>query len=136
MQLFTGHPAALKTAFLDFIKDNRQNPFDKVLIVLPSRRLEAFLKRAAAARFGCAGALYFADFLQLALGINGAGKPLLPNDYKQDFILKNILQKYGFTATRGYAGALKNSFRDLAAAQVTTQDLINLKKDFHMFALF
>lgn len=128
MQLFTGHPTALKTAFLNFIKENKQNPFDKVLIVLPARRLETSLKRAAAARLGCVGALYFTDFLQLAQNIAG-GKPLLPNNYKQDFILKNILQKYGFAFGRGYTGALKNSFRDLASAQVSTQDLINLKND-------
>ena len=129
MHLYTGHPAALKEAFLDFIKEHKKNPFDKALVVLPSRRLEAALKQGAAAHTGCVSAVYFMDFLQLASSINAGGRPLLPSTYKQDFAIKDILQKYGISAGRGHVSALKNTFRDLAAAAVGPGELVNLKND-------
>ncbi|MDR1123153.1 MAG: PD-(D/E)XK nuclease family protein [Elusimicrobiota bacterium] len=133
MKLYTGHPRALKEAFFDFLGAEKQNPFEAALVVLPSRRLEAALKRGAARRAGCVSAVYFTDFLRLALDIRQAGaapfKPLLPDNARQDFALKNILQKYGMAHGRGYVAALKKSLRDLAAAQVSVGDLMALKEE-------
>ncbi|MDR0734120.1 MAG: PD-(D/E)XK nuclease family protein [Elusimicrobiota bacterium] len=133
MKLYTGHPRALKEAFFDFLGENKQSPFERVLVILPSRRLESALKRGAARRAGCISAVYFSDFLRLALDIRQAGaaafKPLLPDTARQDFALKNILQKYGMAHGRGHVSALKNSLRDLASAQVSVRDLMALNQD-------
>lgn len=133
MNLFSGRYADLKDTFIDFIKTLKQNPLDKVLIVLPSQRLAADLKKGLAHNLGCVSALYFTDFTHLADNINmraaGDYKPLQKASPLQNFIIKNILEDYGQTASRGYCAALKAAFLDLSGALAAPEDLLNLAQE-------
>ncbi|MDR1684361.1 MAG: hypothetical protein LBR90_02730, partial [Elusimicrobiota bacterium] len=132
MNLFTGHAGALKDAFYGFIKEHKKNHFDKALVVLPGGRLQSVLKREAAQKLGVIANIYFTDFLSLALEVNAAAgdvKPLLPDTYRQDFIIKNILRRRGAAHARGYVRALKAALRDLINAQVTPQILRDIKEE-------
>lgn len=133
MNLYSGHPAEIKKALINFIKTKKQNPLDKVLIVLPANRLESAIKQELSQTLGHISAVYFTNFTRLAVDINAASsapyKPLLPNTILQDFIIKNILNQYGLNNTRGYAGALKAAFRDLIGALVTPKDLLSIKDE-------
>ncbi|MDR0952803.1 MAG: exodeoxyribonuclease V subunit gamma [Elusimicrobiota bacterium] len=131
MHLFTGHPSELKKTFLDFIRTEKQNPLDKALVVLPAVNMEASLKREIANNLEYSANIYFTDFTRLARSINTDGasdyKPLLASTPLQDFIIKNILQKYDLNYSRGYTAALKSSFRDLVSAMVSPKALNDLK---------
>lgn len=132
MHLFTGNFDALEEHFLDFISLGGKDPFDKVLVVLPSQRLQNSLRRGLADAGGCISGVTFSNFTALSAGINFAAgpeaKPLLPAGPQQDFIIKDILSSYSsLPPSRGYSKAFKAAFRDLISAEVSVKDLLDLK---------
>ena len=93
MHLFTGNFDALEEHFLNFVSLGGKDPFDKVLVVLPSQRLQNSLRRGLADAGGCISGVTFSNFTALSAGINFAAgpdaKPLLPAGPQQDFIIKD-----------------------------------------------
>ena len=132
MRLFTGGFNALQEHFLRFITEEKRNPLDKALVVLPSRRLQNYLSRELAGRNGFVSAVTFTDFTALAAALNAYSKTranaLLPASPLQDFIIKDILNRYSsLPPSRGYRSLFKSAFRDLIAAEVSVKDLLALK---------
>lgn len=132
MRLFTGNFDALEEHLLNFISFGGKAPTDKVLVVLPSQRLQNSLRRGLADAYGCISGVTFCNFTALSAGINFSAeadsKPLLPAGARQDFIIKNILSRYSsLPPSRGYSKAFKAAFRDLISAEVSVKDLLELK---------
>lgn len=133
MRLFTGSFRALEERFTNFISTEKKNPLDKALVVLPSRRLQNSLSRALARKSGFVSAVDFVDFENLAASLNAyspvKANALLPASALQDFIIKDILNKYSaLPPSRGYRTLFKSAFRDLIAAEITVNDLLLLRE--------
>lgn len=131
MRLFTGSFRALEEHFINFISKEKQNPLDRALVILPSVRLQNSLSKALARKSGFISAVDFADFQNLAASLNAystdKANALLPANALQDFIIKDILNKYSsLPASRGYRTLFKSAFRDLIAAEITVKDLLLL----------
>ncbi len=133
MRLFTGSFRALEEHFINFISKEKQNPLDKALVVLPSRRLQNSLSKALARKSGFVCAVDFVDFEGLAASLNAyspdKANALLPANALQNFIIKDILNKYSsLPPSRGYRSLFKAAFRDLIAAEITVKDLLFLRE--------
>ncbi len=133
MHLFTGSPLALKKQFLETIKQLKQNPLERVLVVIPSKHLEARLKAELCEKLFCLAGVNFMPLSALAGEINRTAKtpppPLAEDTPLIDFKIKNLLKESGFNANRGLAICFKNSFRDLINAEVTPEALALIKED-------
>ncbi len=132
MKLFTGTYRALQKHFLKGYLGKLKTPKERVLFVLPSKRLKASLILKLTEQNGLVSGLYFADLTDLATGINSSlkenSKPLLPASPVQDFIIKDIAAKLpDINPSRGYRKALKAAFRDLVSAEVCVKDLLEIK---------
>ena len=132
MKLFTGSYRALEKHFLNLYYGKLKNPKEKVLFVLPSKRLRASLISKLIRQNGFVSGLYVTDLTTLAGNINyslkEAAKPLLPADIIQDFIIKDIAEKLpDINPSRGYRKSLIAAFRDLISAEVSVKDLIDIK---------
>lgn len=133
MHLFTGSPLALKKQFLETIKQLKQNPLERVLVVIPSKHLEARLKAELCQNLSCLAGVNFMPLGALAGEINRTAQtptpPLAEDTPLIDFKIKNLLKESGFNANRGLAICFKNSFRDLINAEVTPEALALIKED-------
>lgn len=133
MHLFTGSPLALKKQFLETIKQLKQNPLERVLVVIPSKHLEARLKAELCQNLFCLAGVNFMPLGALAGEINRTAQtpppPLAEDTPLIDFKIKNLLKESGFNANRGLAICFKNSFRDLINAEVTPEALALIKED-------
>ncbi len=130
MELIYGPYGALAKRFVSEI-NGRKNPLEKTLVITASHNLKNILQSRLLEQASCAAALHFEDFLSLTVKINAQTKegslPLLPNTILQDFIIKNLLRGRKLRDERSYAAALKEAFRDLTSAEVSPEDLENLK---------
>ncbi|MBO4707101.1 MAG: exodeoxyribonuclease V subunit gamma [Elusimicrobiaceae bacterium] len=133
MHLFTGSPLALKKQFLDTLEQLKQNPLERVLVVIPSKHLEARLKTELCQKLSCLAGVSFMPLGALASEINSAAAnpplPLAEDTPLIDFKIKNLLNKNGFRANRSLAICFKNSFRDLINAEVTPEALSLVQED-------
>ena len=133
MHLFTGSPLALKKQFLDTLEQLKQNPLERVLVVIPSKHLEARLKTELCQKLSCLAGVNFMPLGALAGEINSAAQnpppPLAEDTPLIDFKIKNLLNKNGFRANRSLAICFKNSFRDLINAEVTPEALALIQED-------
>ena len=132
MRLFTGTYKSLENHFLKEHLGKLKTPQERVLLIAPSQRLEHRLITKLTEQNGFTGGLHTGRFSSLAENINSAvkqtSKPLLPASTLQDFIIKDIAGKLpDINPSRGYRRALKAAFRDLIAAEVTAEDLVNIK---------
>ena len=132
MKLFTGSYRALEKHFLNQSSGKFKNPKERVLLVLPSKRLQDGLTVKITEKNSFISGLYFANLTNLAEGINSSlksdCKPLLPATPIQDFIIKDIAAKLpDINPSRGYRKALKAAFRDLISAEVSVKDLLDIK---------
>ncbi len=133
MHLFTGSPLALKKKFLQTLEQLKQNPLERVLVVIPSKHLEARLKAELCEKLSCLAGVNFMPLGALAGEINRTAQtpppPLAEDTPLIDFKIKNLLKESGFNANRGLAICFKNSFRDLINAEVTPEALALIKED-------
>lgn len=133
MHLFTGSPLALKKQFLETLEQLKQNPLERVLVIIPSKHLEARLKEELCQDLPCLAGVSFMPLGALAGEINRAAQnpplPLAEDSPLIDFKIKNLLNKNGFKANRNLAICFKNSFRDLINAEVTPEALALIKED-------
>lgn len=133
MHLFTGSPLALKKQFLETLEQLKQNPLERVLVVIPSKHLEARLKAELCEKLSCLAGVNFMPLGALASEINNAATnpppPLAEDTPLIDFKIKNLLNKNGFKANRNLAICFKNSFRDLINAEVTPEALALVQED-------
>ena len=133
MHLFTGSPLALKKQFLATLEQLKQNPLERVLVVIPSKHLEARLKTELCQKLSCLTGVSFMPLGALAGEINSAAPqpplPLAEDTPLIDFKIKNLLNKNGFRANRSLAICFKNSFRDLINAEVTPEALALVQED-------
>ena len=133
MHLFTGSPLALKKQFLQTLEQLKQNPLERVLVIIPSKHLEARLKEELCRDLTCLAGVSFMPLSALAWEINLAAKnpppPLAEDTPLIDFKIKNLLKENGFNANRNLAICFKNSFRDLINAEVTPEALSLIQED-------
>ena len=133
MHLFTGSPLALKKQFLATLEQLKQNPLERVLVIIPSKHLEARLKTELCQKLSCLAGVNFMPLGALAREINNAAQnpppPLADDTPLIDFKIKNLLNKNGFRANRNLAICFKNSFRDLINAEVTPEALSLVQED-------
>ena len=133
MHLFTGSPLALKKQFLDTLEQLKQNPLERVLVVIPSKHLETRLKAELCQKLSCLAGVSFMPLGALAWEINNTAAnlplPLAEDTPLIDFKIKNLLNKNGFKANRSLAICFKNSFRDLINAEVTPEALALIQED-------
>ena len=133
MRLITGSQKKLQNHLLDFIKNNKKTPFERWLIVLPSKHLEEYLKRFLCQDSGGIIGITFLSMTGLASEINNNAKvppkPLLEDSPLLDFKLKEMLPKFDYICDRSFSPAFKNSFRDLINAQVTPEVLESLSEE-------
>ncbi len=132
MNLFSGHPSALKESLISHIRAAKTSPLDAVLLVLPSQVLAADIKRRLAKGAGCFCALHCVSFFELAKNIydNSCPDPLpvLRDEGLQNFILKNIQAARGNTSA-AYVEALKSTLKDLTGAGASPEDLLAYTDD-------
>ena len=133
MQLFTGSPLALKKQFLEIIKGLKQNPFDKVLVLIPSKHLETRLKTELCQDLPCLAGVNFMSLGALAREINQAAPnpplPLAETSPLLDFRVRHLLKENDFNDNRNLAICFRNSFRDLINAEVEPETLLLLQED-------
>ena len=133
MQLFTGSPLSLKKQFFVTLKQLKQNPFERVLVLIPSKHLEMRFKKELCQDIQCLTGVNFMSLGALAAEINQATKspppPLLEDSPLLDFKVKHLLLKHGFSASRGLVVCFKNSFRDLINAEVSPESLSLLQDE-------
>ena len=133
MHLFTGSPLALKKQFLKTLKEIKTNPFERVLVLLPSKHLENRLKKELCQNLDCLTGVDFMSLSALAREINETSPnpppPLAEITPLLDFKIKNLLGKYHFKANRNLAICFKNSFRDLINAEITPDVLTEIQED-------
>ena len=121
MQIFYAPFRALEEQFTDYACALRPGPQRQVLVLCPSMRVAARLRRLCAQRAGFISHLSFCTFSQLLARIdveNASGKaPLLPGDALHDYLLKTLLSApplARYKPSRGLISALRASLRDLA----------------------
>lgn len=133
MHLFTGSPLALKNHFLKTIKNLKQNPFDRVLVLIPSKHLETRLKTELCRDLSCLAGVNFMSLGALAREINQAAKnpppPLAETSPLLDFQVRHLLKENGFNNNRNLAICFRNSFRDLINAEVEPETLLAIQED-------
>ena len=74
MQLFTGSPLSLKKQFFVTLKQLKQNPFERVLVLIPSKHLEMRFKKELCQDIQCLTGVNFMSLGALAAEINQATK--------------------------------------------------------------
>lgn len=133
MHLFTGSPLALKQHFLETIKNLKQNPFDRVLVLIPSKHLESRLKTELCQDLSCLAGVNFMSLGALAKEINQAAinppPPLAETSPLLDFQVRHLLHENGFNNNRNLAICFRNSFRDLINAEVEPDTLLSIQED-------
>lgn len=133
MQLFSGSPLALKKRFIETVKTLKQNPFDRVLVLIPSKHLENRLKTELCQDLSCLAGVSFMPLGALAREINQTAEtpppPLAEATPLLDFKIRHLLKKHGFSNSRNLAICFKNSFRDLINAEVEPETLLAVQDD-------
>ena len=133
MQLFSGSPLALKKHFLETVKKLKQNPFDRVLVLIPSKHLEARLKTELCRDLPCLAGVHFMSLGALANAVNQAAQnpppPLAEATPVLDFKVKHLLKENDLNDNRNLAVCFRNSFRDLINAEVEPETLLSIKND-------
>ena len=133
MHLFTGSPLALKKQFLKTIKGLKQNPFDRVLVLIPSKHLETRLKTELCQDLPCLAGVSFMSLGALAKEINQTAPnpslPLAETSPLLDFQVRQLLKENGFNNNRNLAICFRNSFRDLINAEVEPDILLSILED-------
>lgn len=139
MQVFYAPFRALEQQFTDYTAALRPGPQRRVLVLCPSARVAARLRRLCAEKTGFVSHVFFVTFSELLARLdmqnNAAKAPLLPADTLHDYLLKTLLSEPGlqrYKPSRGLLGTLKASLRDLADALAEPEVLeeqLNLSTD-------
>ena len=123
MQVFYAPFRALEKQFADYTAALQPGPKRQVLVLCPSARVAARLRRLCAQKTGFISHVFFCTFSQLLTQLdaeNSAAKePLLPADSLHDYLLKVLMSEPGleyYKPSRGFLRALRASLRDLADA--------------------
>lgn len=121
MRVFYAPFWALEKKFVSYAASLESGPRRRVLVLCPSGRVGARLRRRLTQQAGLISNVFFMTFSQLLARLdvqNPAEKaPLLPADTLHDYILKNLLFTKGldlYKPSRGFTQALHASLRDLA----------------------
>ena len=122
MHIFYAPFRALEQKFAEYAASLQPGPQRRVLVLCPSARVAAALKRLCVQKTGVISNVFFVTFSQLLARLNAQGAaekaPLLPGDSLHDYLLKKLLSSPGLNLykkpSRGFIGALKASLRDLA----------------------
>ncbi len=121
MQVFYAPFRTLETQFVSYAASLHAGPGRRVLVLCPSGRVAARLRRLLAEKTGLVSNVFFVTFSQLIARLDGqclsSSAPLLPMDALHDYILKNLLLKAGlnlYKPSRGFTRALRASLQDLA----------------------
>ncbi len=121
MRIFYAPLRALENKFVDYAASLQPGPQRRVLVLCPSARTAATLRRLCVQKTGVISNVFFVTFSQLLARLNAqspaAQVPLLPADNLHDYILKKLLSAPGLglykKPSRGFISALKASLRDL-----------------------
>lgn len=121
MRVFYAPFRALETRFAAYASGLKTGPGRRVLVLCPSGRAAARLRRLLAEKTGLVSNVFFVTFSQLLARLDAQDPapraPLLPGDNLHDYLLKNLLLTPGlerYKPSRGFSRALRASLRDLA----------------------
>ena len=120
MKLFYAHYPSLQSAFLRYVKQERQTVLEPWLVVCASSFLAQRLSAELAKQEGVLANFHFVTGSAVLRALDSEAGPALPEfpqDHLRDFLLKEILNEPGmnrYPLSRGFVQALKSSLRDLA----------------------
>ena len=120
MELFYAQYASLEDAFLRYVRQERKAPLEPWLVVCASSFLAQRLSARLAREQGAVANIYFVTPGTVLHHLDqsaGPALPKFPQNHLRDFLLQEILTEPGldrYPPSRGFAGALKASLRDLA----------------------
>ena len=130
MKTFYGPFRTLEPAFLTHLSGLKSGPGRAGLVLCPSSRVGAHLRRQLVKQQGLISNLHFVTFSQLIATldaeVSGIHKPLLPGDNLHDYSLKTLLVTPGldrYRVSRGFVTALRASLRDLSDGLVVAEVL-------------
>ena len=127
MKLFYAHYPSLENTFLRLAC--QRSALEPWLVVCASSWIAKRLNAQLARKQGVVANIHFctlSSFLRTLDGEAGPAKPVFPQDYLRDFLLKDILNEPGlnkYPVSRGFVGALKSALRDLADTLVDPDTL-------------
>ena len=101
MRVFYAPFRALETRFAAYASGLKTGPGRRVLVLCPSGRAAARLRRLLAEKTGLVSNVFFVTFSQLLARLDAQDPapraPLLPGDNLHDYLLKNLLLTPGWT---------------------------------------
>ncbi|MFA6584792.1 MAG: PD-(D/E)XK nuclease family protein, partial [Elusimicrobiaceae bacterium] len=139
-KLYYGPFSRLEEKFSEYLADERKNPLSPVLVVVPSGRMGDYLSRVLVRKNGACANIVFETFSSLSnklafekprLQEPGSPVPEVVSDAGfQDFLFRYILEAFpppesGYVS-RGFAGAVRSSARDMVDALVEPDAVLAL----------
>ncbi len=130
MKTFYGSLRVLEQKFISHITDIQPGPGRSVLVLCPSGRVAAQLRKQLVLTRGIISNIHLMTLSDLLANLDreaaGPRLPLLPGDNLHDYILKKVVSQPGlnlYPIHRGFLSALKSSLRDLADGLATADTL-------------